>query len=390
MGGRDAQRLKVAVIEPVGGHGGMDYYDRSLCEGLSEAGADVALYTSATSAPCENGGAYRVSLTHRGAYGPDPAWLRGIRYFRGSIDALLSSRKNRMRIAHFHFFQVGPLEFFNLLLARLLGMRVVVTAHDVRAFAARFSLPFVARVAYRLSHRIIAQSRVSEKELVSVLGVPGRKIAVIPHGNYLRSVERLPLPAEARSSLGLPEGARVLLFFGQIKKVKGLDVLLRATPEVVRKFPDAILLIAGKVWKDDFGSYLKQMEELGIANHCVSHVRYIPNRETAKYYAAASVVVLPYRKIYQSGVLLMAMSHGKPVVVSDIAGMTEVVEDGVNGHVFPSDDARALAERLTEVLADLGRLRVVGERGREYVKEHHDWTEIGRKTVECYRSVLDV
>lgn len=385
---RNPARLRAAVVEPVGGHGGMDYYDFGLCGGLAEAGVEVTLYTCDETSPGEPS-AYAVALPYRGIYGKAPAWLRGLRYVAGSVRALADARlRRRARIAHFHFFHVGPLELFNMTVAGLLGLKVVVTAHDVQSFVEGLSVPWMVERAYRAADRVIAQSKVSEEEIRAVLGGCAEKLDVIPHGNYLHALGDAPSREEARADLGLRAGGRVLLFFGQIKEVKGLDVLLRAMPGVIRAYPDTTLLIAGKEWKDDFARYERMMEELGIRNSCVAHVRYIPDAEVSRYYAAADAVVLPYRRIYQSGVLLMAMSYAKPVVVSDVAGMTEVVSDGDNGYVFGSGDARSLADKLVEALSDVEGLRRTGQRGLAYVRENHDWERIGRMTAASYRSVL--
>lgn len=379
--------VSAAIVEPVGGHGGMDYYDFGLCEGLSKAGTDVTLYTcDETSPPTTT--PYKVKFPYRRIYGADPSWLRGIRYALGSILALLDTRFSRTRIVHFHFFHVGPLELFNVLLAKLLGSKVVVTAHDVQSFAEHLSVPWMLKKAYRLSDRIIAQSNVSERELRTLLQVPESKIAMIPHGNYLNFIGKVPERAEARAWIGLPSEARVLLFFGQIKEVKGLDILIRAMPRLIQEYEDTVLLIAGKVWKDDFERYGKQIDALGISDNCVLRIQYVPDSEVATYYAAADAVILPYRRIYQSGVLLMAMSYGKPVMVSDIEGMTEVITDDVNGYVFTAGDADALADRLLEAVSSPEELRLVGERALSYVQEHHDWDKVGQATANCYRTLL--
>jgi len=384
---RKSGDLKVAMLESVGSHGGMDYYDFGLCEGLSRAGVSVALYTCDETSP-KTAITYKLLFPYRRIYGADPSWLRGIRYIRGSISALLNAKSSLTQIAHFHFFHVGPLELFNVLLAKLIGMRVVVTAHDVQSFVEHLSVPWMLRTAYRISDKVIVQSKVSEGELRKVLQVPEAKIAMIPHGNYLHFIEKVPTREEARAWVGLPNEARVLLFFGHIKKVKGLDILLEAMPRLIQEHPDTTLLVAGKVWKDDMQRYQEQIEALGISDNCTFHTRFIPDSEVANYYAAVDVVVLPYRRIYQSGVLLMAMSYGKPVVVSDIEGMTEVVADGGNGYVFPARDAEALADKLVNVLSNPQRLRQVGVRALSHMQQHHDWDTIGQMTAACYQSVL--
>lgn len=365
----------------------MDYYDFGLCDGLARAGARVTLYTCDETSDRSASG-WEVKLPYRGIYGSAPAWLRGLRYLRGSVRALLGAKLSRSPIVHLHLFHVGPLELFNVLLARLLGLRVVVTAHDVQSFVERLSVPWMVRAAYRFSHRVIAHSGIGKRELEMVLGVPEGKVDTIPHGSYLGLVGEMPARGEARARLGLSDEGPVLLFFGQIKEVKGLDVLLKAMPRLLREHPGATLLIAGKVWKDDLGRYEGLVTALGISENCVFHTRYIPDAEVATYYAAADAVVLPYRRIYQSGVLLMAMSYGKPVVVSDIEGMTEVVTDGENGYAFPAGDAGALAGKLAAVLSDPDGTREAGRRAVSCMREHHDWGMIGRTTAELYRSAL--
>ncbi|QIN83158.1 glycosyltransferase [Rubrobacter tropicus] len=378
--------MRAAIVEPVGGHGGMDYYDFGLCEALSKAGIEATLYTCDETSWRSR--AFGVEIPYRGVFGAAPAWLRGLRHLRGTVRALVGARLKGARISHFHFFHVGPLELFGVLLARSLGMRVVVTAHDVQPFVERLSVPWMAARAYRMAARVIAQGRTAEKELGALLDVPASRIDVVPHGSYLPFVGEAPARGAARARLGLPEEARVLLFFGQIKAVKGLDLLIRAMPRVLREHPDTVLLVAGKAWKDDLRRYRAQIEALGIAESCVLHTRYIPDEDVAAYYAAADVVVLPYRRIYQSGVLLMAMSHGRPVVASDLPGMTEVVSDGVTGYLFAAGNAQALAARLAGVLGEDGELRRTAQRALRYVEEHHDWERIGAMTAACYRSAL--
>jgi D-inositol-3-phosphate glycosyltransferase len=388
MRARNPAKLRVAVVEPVGGHGGMDAYDFGLCGGLAGAGVEVTLYTCDETSTSKASAAFSVNLPYRRIYGKGATWLRGLRYVSGSIRALADARLHRARIAHFHFFHVGPLELFNVMMARLLGLKVVITAHDVQSFVENLSVPWMVERAYQAADRVIAQSRVSAAELMAILEGSDNKMDVIPHGNYLHVIRDVPSREEARARVGLPAEGRVLLFFGQIKEVKGLDVLLRAMPRVVRAYPDATLLIAGKEWKDDFGRYERMMEDLGIGGSCVSHIRYIPDTEVPFYYAAADLVVLPYRRIYQSGVLLMAMSYAKATVVSDLAGMTEVVTNGVEGYLFPTGDAKALADKLVNALSDPEEVRLVGQRAHSRAKEHHNWAEIGRATADSYRMTL--
>ncbi len=379
--------LRVAIIEPVGGHGGMNFYDLSLCQGLVQAGAKATLYTcDKTTVTGQEG--FPVRRPFRNIYGPSKAWVRGLRFLWGSLRALPGARWNGDQLVHFHFFHVGPLELFNVLLARAVGLRVVITAHDVEAFKEGISTPLFVRWVYRAAHRVIAHSQVAKRELVQELDVADNKIDVICHGNYLGSVPPGITREMARAHFGLSPDQRVLVFFGQIKDVKGLDVLLEGFALARVQDPSLHLLIGGRVWKTDFSKYQDLINQHGLAPFCTLHIRYIPDDEVPYFYRCADLVVLPYLRIYQSGVVLLAMSYGSPVLVSNIEGMLEAVDDETSGFVFRSRDPQHLAQRLGEIFARPGRAAEIGQAGHRVVSERNDWGRLGVQSLACYRRAL--
>jgi len=105
------------------------------------------------------------------------------------------------------------------------------------------------------------------------------------------------------------------------------------------------------------------------------------------YYGAADLVVLPYLRIYQSGVVLMAMSYGKAVLVSDIPGMLEVVQDQETGFVFRSGDVDDLVQRICTIFANQPIMESVAKRGLRLMEEKYDWAVIGKKTKDLYASL---
>jgi glycosyltransferase involved in cell wall biosynthesis len=285
-------------------------------------------------------------------------------------------------------FHVGTLELFNVVLARLLGFRVVLTAHDVEAFAQGLSKPALVRWVYRRADRVIAHSQVAKRELIDELSIDPRKIDVILHGNYLSSVPAGLTNAAARAHFGFSPDKRILVFFGQIKDVKGLDVLLNAFA-LARQTDDRLhLLIGGRIWKTDFSKYAELIRTHGLAPHCTLHLRYIPDAEVAYFYRCADLLVLPYRRIYQSGVVLEAMSYGSPVLVSDIPGMLEVIDDERTGFVFRSLDVIHLAQRIGEIFAIPGHSLHVAQAGLQRVRERNDWGRLGAQSLACYQRAL--
>lgn len=380
--------ISAAVIESVGSHGGMDAYDLRLCSGLTKAGCKISLYTSDCTSGI-SGVDFNIYRVFKGAYGKDNRWLRLIRYIKGSIHAFIRATIAGESLCHLHFFHGGYYELFLAVLAKLTLRKVVITVHDVESFAPGYSVNsnLIARI-YNTSDRLITHNRISKDELVARLKINPAKISIIPHGNYIENEFKSFSSGEGRTLLGLGMNSKVVLFFGQIKHVKGLDLLIEAMATVARDVPEVILMIAGRPWKTDFSGYEELIDKAGIRDRCILHIRFIEDEEIPQYFAAADIIVLPYRKIYQSGVILMAMSLGKPVLVSDLPGMTEIITDGENGYVFERESISSLSNKLIRILRnDRGRAAVAAN-GWEYVKQHHDWSEVGRLTAEVYHEIV--
>lgn len=379
--------MNIALIEPVGGHGGMNYYDMSLARGLVLEGVGVTWYTCDKTMEANEEGIV-VRKTFKGVYGSANKFLRLFRFVYALFVSLVSARRSGEKIVHYHFFGMGALESSMCLLAKIFGCRVVATIHDVESFAGSEGGVF-SRFMFSSIDQFIVHNASSRNALLEVApdGFNDSDISIIHHGNYASSVKRLDA-ASSRRALGLPDDGAVVLFFGQIKQVKGLDLLLTAIPEVVKKTGNVTFLIAGKVWKDDFSRYQSIIDELGLAPFVKTHIRYIPDEDVDLYYSAADIVALPYRKIYQSGVLLMAMSYGLPVLASDLPGMSEVVTHKANGYLFAKDDANALAQALVEALDDVEQRGLVGEAARSLMETDYSWEKAAVKTKAVYERLV--
>ncbi len=379
--------LRVAMIEAVGGHGGMDYYDFSLCDGLVENEIEPILFTCDET--LARAAKFAVEMPYKSIYGVAPKWLRALRFVRGTVRAVVSARQRGAQLAHMHFFHSGILEFLNVAICRLFGLKVVVTSHDVESFIPGVSSSVINKWIYRFTNAVIAHNKLSALELAKKLDLPKSKINIIPHGNYFSYKQDVGGKAAARSHLGIEADSFVVLFFGQIKEVKGLEVLLKAIPLLDNAVRRRVrLVIAGKVWKDDFSKYLELIEDLSL-NDCVKlEIRYIRDEEVGYFYQCADVVALPYKKIYQSGVVLMAMSFGVPVIVSNIPGMLEVVTNAETGLVFKSEDPTDLARCINEAERSPLNLERMAKAAEVLMGTRYSWASIGRDTSILYRRIL--
>ncbi|NVN99741.1 MAG: glycosyltransferase [Geobacteraceae bacterium] len=189
----------------------------------------------------------------------------------------------------------------------------------------------------------IVQSSESEVRLLALLPFPVYRKAVLPAFHSIPDEELSR--DEARTCLSLPVCDNVILFFGFVREYKGLKYLIEALPVIRARLPDTKLLIVGDFFTDR-QLYERRIEELGVASMVVIHDGYIPDSEVSVYFSAADLVVLPYTSASQSGIVQIAFGFGKPVVVTSVGGLPEVVADGSTGYVIPPKNSKALAESV--------------------------------------------
>ncbi|MCU4177465.1 glycosyltransferase family 4 protein [Carboxylicivirga sp. N1Y90] len=364
----------VSVIEPVGGHGGMDYYDYGLAFGLAENDIRVDFYTcSKTKIRSFKG--VNTLYTFKNFW--DKSIILKISlFFLYFLKTIFEIRKRNSKLVHLHYFSFSLHNFISLLLLKVFRLSVVVTIHDIDSFHGK-SFKFIEKLSYNLINGVIVHNKESYDSLI-IKSYKLPHISVIPHGNYRPFVNQLPLSTEKQ--------VINLLFFGQIKEVKGLDILLRAFAKVVKQSDNYRLVIAGKPWKTGLDYYQNLIEDLNIGNKVETHFRYIKNSEVESFYASSDILILPYKRIYQSGVLLMSMSMGRSVIASNLRAFKEIVEDGVNGFLFDSEDIDSLA---TKILAlDRKKLDLVTNNCIKTMDGKFDWVNIGRQTKNFYKKVF--
>lgn len=376
-------RRRVLMVQPTG-LSGVWHYTNALAGGLADAGFEVAL---ATLLPFEDLGWHRAVRV----------WPIGKRrvYAAGStVDRLRRPldhadkmwrlrhimRLYHPRIVHIHA-PLGKLDFLYFRYLKSFGARVIYTAHDARHLVGEAGWFDWAR--YQAADGILVHSRRCREYLVEG-GIDATKITPIAHGNYLSMCRDGGLsPRDARSLLGLPLDSRIILFFGAIAPYKGLDVLLEAFATLCRTDPNVRLVIAGEPL-EDFGPYRRQIEVLGLADRILQDLRYLAFDEFARYFLAADLVALPYRRISQSGILQLAYGFGRPVVVSDVGGMGEAVFEDGTGIVLPKLGAQALATAIQRLLDDPEQARAIGARGRALAESKYSWRAVAREVAQVY------
>lgn len=213
----------------------------------------------------------------------------------------------------------------------------------------------------------------SDKELVAKrYSISPEKIHVIPHGLYDQYGKLLDIK-EARRSLSIKDDF-VILSFGLIRKYKGTPYLIRAFEQLPSKILEkSRLLIVGEIWEDR-KELLDQIKASPYHDKITLVDEYVPDEKVNLYFSAADVVVLPYLRASQSGIAHIAMSFGKPVVVSEVGGLKESMANYEGTFFVPPADVDSIKEAI------LGQF---GER-KHYEAPDQKWDRI----INCYTELI--
>lgn len=287
-------------------------------------------------------------------------------------------------VVHVQWFQLSPIDYWFLKKLKKNKIKIVVSVHDILPFNEKIYDRVFHKKIYGLCEHIIVQAKNNIDRFNKLFPENNKKLAFIPHGHFLDFADKYEL-SEAREYLNIPQDKFVLLFFGQIKKVKGVGVLLEAFGKLTRKRNDLFLLMAGNVWKDDLGLYEGIIKQYDINKSMLKmDIRYIPDEEVGYYYSACDIAVLPYLDVYQSGVIQLAYAYGKPTITTNIASFLEIVEDNVTGFLCEPNDSDSLAFAIEKAISNKENLNIMGSAGTEIIRKKYSWSTIAKKITELY------
>ena len=216
----------------------------------------------------------------------------------------------------------------------------------------------LTRLVIKMGDAYITHSTSDAQDLLSIK--PNAKYKINPHPTYNAFRLQGLTKEQARAKLQKGADEKLLLFFGFVREYKGLKHLLKAMPEIRTTLDNVRLMVVGS-FGDDRDKYMQliQTEQIG---DCVEVVdRYTPDNEVEKYFAACDLVVLPYISATQSGIVQIAYGFEKPVVVTNVGGLPDVVTDGKTGYVVESEQPQQLAKAV---------IRFFEENRAEEMQEH--------------------
>jgi len=387
--------MKVLMIEPLG-FSGICYYTASLCRALRTLVEDLRLLTSRHYELDINREPYTILPLLGGMNRSQSKVRRAFDVLRNPLITMNLIRNTRPDIIHFQDVFVPIIEVASVALAHRQGIRIIYTVHDVDRFALLGMHSVYSKLStvalswiYHMVDRLIVHSQSSANELQSRFKIHHSRIVHIPLAvQDVHTDGPLPSQAEARQRLGIASDRIVALFFGNLKKTKGLDGLLRSLPLVVKQLPNFLLIVAGPPRSENTTDYTSITKELGLGDFVRFDLQYIPLQEVAYYFMACDFVVLPYQKVYQSAVVATSYAFGRPVIATRVGGLSEVIEDGRSGYLVDDpEDIWSLAHKIVLMGVDKIKRRNMERYVKELARTRYSWESIARETEQLYRKV---
>ncbi len=222
--------------------------------------------------------------------------------------------------------------------------RVVASVHNANPHESWPLTRLSTRAVMRSAHRLVSHSTAVAEDLVG-LGLPGDRIRTADHPTYAQYRVPDATQGQLRARLGMEE-SRVLLFFGYIKKYKGLDILVAAMPRLLERFGgDLRLLVVGDFYYDR-AEHDAQARALGVEQKITLVDEYVPDEAVGDYFCASDLVVLPYKTATQSGILQTANHFGIPTVAAGVGDLPRQIRHGETGFIAQPEDPEDLAAQV--------------------------------------------
>ena len=304
-------------------------------------------------------------------YNSPRSWLGAYRFLKDHRPEAIVMLWWTSSVAHMQIF----LKLVNSLGVKakmILEMHEVVDPLEESILPIRLYSRVVGRRLVRGLDAYTTKSHFNKTQVAQMYGISDDMISVVPHGLY-EDYELAPDQAQSRRELGIAEEF-VILYFGLIRHYKGVPCLIEAFNALPNSVVDhSRLLIVGEVWEE--GEMLRRLIDASPYRSQISLVaRYVSDAMLPKYFSAADVVALPYLRASGSGVAHMAVTYGKPIILSDVPALKETLRDYQGAMFTPPGDSMAIRDNLLETYEALKSLGAV-----YYGPLQHTWDDIARQ-----------
>lgn len=268
-----------------------------------------------------------------------------------------------------------------ILLKYFSKVNVFLTVHNVLPHEIRFFDKPLCKIIYRMSDRLVVHSEKMKNDLMNIFGISSEKISIIAHGICLDCKKAISRK-EAKNKLGIKE-KNVILFFGFVRKYKGLDYLLKAFIQIKDDF-DVALLVAGD-FVEGKDKYEKIINRYGIQDRVYIRSGYIKDEDVPVLFSASDFLLQPYTHFAgQSGITHTAYNYSIPVIATNVGGLPEIVINGRTGFIVEPKDSNQLSQAIKTLLQDNKKISVFGKNGKIFLEQELSWDSIAEKMITNY------
>lgn len=312
--------------------------------------------------------------------------------YRQAVDFLNINNVDLVSLQHEFGIYGGNAGSHILTLLRELRMPIVTTLHTVNKNPKPEFKKVVQELA-ELSDQLVVMSNKAIEFLEDIYQIPEDKIGFIHHG-----IHDVPFvdPNFYKDQFGV-EGKLVLLTFGLLHPFKGIENVIKAIPEVLKKYPDLVYIILGSthpaVLSKDGESYRLYLERLaqslGIAKNVIFHNRFVTIKELIEFIGAADIYITPYLAEDQitSGTLAYSLGAGKLVMSTPYHYAKEMLADG-RGILFPFNDPEAISKQLIKHYSNTAKRHSTRKKAYLYGRDMV-WKQVARQYIHCFGNVLE-
>jgi D-inositol-3-phosphate glycosyltransferase len=370
---------KILMIDALVGND----YSLILCNALKKGGADISLVVTEDRKLSGNE-TFDIKAWLPSKSQSKSKLIKTLKYLQYLVKLFFYIRKHA-DVVHFQFFRRRRIESIFYYLLHISGIKLVHTVHDVIPLDENKTDQFFNKIVYKASDTLIVHSEPNKKLLEKFDLNPGN-IAVTPHGNFDVFLSGNPVTKQcAREKLNISADADVLLFFGFIKKYKGLDLLLEAFEKTSLLNKNLSLIIAGATDTEALNNhYLSKIAKIHSKDRIIYHNRFIDENEVENYFQASDIVVLPYKQISHSGVMHLAYSFGRPLIVTDAGDFAYTIGEDNSGFVVDKYDPELLSDIISRAFKDKKQLDSMGKNILRLNQTKYSWDNTARLTKNIY------
>ncbi|RME55542.1 glycosyltransferase [Candidatus Woesearchaeota archaeon] len=297
-------------------------------------------------------------------------------------------------IIHIHWFtpQMAPLYYTVLKLNQIRDKKpVVMTCHNIEPHEPNVLDHKLTVKTFELVDHFVVHAEQNRQRLIKDYGKRPDNVHVIHHGTFGYFTKwSKETKAELKKFFHFKKDDKIILFFGYIRRYKGLHHLLNTLPMVIKEHPNVKLLIGGELWLGK--KYIDDIvNKYNLKKHVRVYPHYVQDRDVHKFFDVADIMVLPYNNTEQtiSGPLFVGMAFGKPIIVCPVGGVPEFIKDHKNGILSPCGDEEELAKNINKLLNDTKLQQKLGKNAKK-TNDKFQWDKVAKLYLNVYKKASGI